>query len=201
MCVCVYGVCGVCGVCIHVCMYVCMAVCVVCICVCGVCFAFSSVIQSHGMVELKAKPHAHIDQDIAIKIGGRELQPLPCRPQCPPHAVLHHIDSVYDLYYQLLFTYRLDRDGLDLLHDLLQYQSSKRVPAGLCMKHPFFSSLPLRIHDLPNREYMYIYDTISVQYIISVHGTISVHDTIPVHYIDKQLIGHFVFVYNLCVFV
>ena len=63
VCVCVYVyvrmcVCVWCVVCICVCTRIC-----VCVCVCVVCFAFSSVIQSHSMVELKAKPHAHIDQD------------------------------------------------------------------------------------------------------------------------------------------
>lgn len=56
----------------------------------------------------------------------------------------------YDPQPLTLLVPRLDSEGLDLLNQLLQYQSKNRIPASNAMRHIFFSMLPPRIHDLPN---------------------------------------------------
>ena len=59
------------------------------------------------------------------------------------------------LHYDIIPPYRLDEDAVDLLEELLRFESKNRIPAREAMRHPYFHSLGPRIHQLPNSEYSF----------------------------------------------
>ncbi len=52
------------------------------------------------------------------------------------------------------FDLRLDRDALQLLDQLLKFESKNRVSAAEAMRSSFFSSLGQRILHLPDSEWI-----------------------------------------------
>ncbi|XP_029429425.1 cyclin-dependent kinase 18 isoform X2 [Rhinatrema bivittatum] len=46
---------------------------------------------------------------------------------------------------------RLDPEGLDLLTSLLLYEAKRRISAEASLRHPYFTSLGERVHNLPDR--------------------------------------------------
>lgn len=48
---------------------------------------------------------------------------------------------------------RLDKEAIQLLANLLEFESKNRMPAKEAMMHPYFQSLGKRIHALPNSRF------------------------------------------------
>jgi hypothetical protein len=56
----------------------------------------------------------------------------------------------YDPQPMSLIVPRLDKDGINLMLKLLNYQYELRILAKEAMRHSYFSSLPPSIHELPH---------------------------------------------------
>lgn len=66
--------------------------------------------------------------------------------KCPYHFPLYRPEPFIN------HAPRLDATGLDLLHQLLQYDSRKRIAAAKAMHHPFFARLPKQVYHLDDSE-------------------------------------------------
>ena len=92
--------------------------------------------------------HAHY----RLVAWHRQLSRLPAsrvRPLCPPGLCCPGaaVGSDHVCTTRLTLS-RMERPGLDLVHQLLQFAPEKRVSAQDAMRHPFFSELGPRVHDL-----------------------------------------------------
>lgn len=50
---------------------------------------------------------------------------------------------------------RLDKEAVELLGSLLQFESKNRIPAKEAMMHSYFHCLGKRIHSLPNSKTLF----------------------------------------------